>query len=316
MIAEQSPSNINDPDYTDKRGKMHYTQLLDAVVDTDDQVSFYGIIIDAGHPYKGQNRYICTVKVIDQSMHSIVESDTGKIKFGLITFFAKRLEDLPVVRKIGDIIRVHRSLVKEYKGLKQFSVNIQYNSSWCLFYSSDIILRDIKNKGVSADQDAELEHLSSSESEDQEMETEMPDGTTKADRASEKSERRKYTPYKFSGKSYSFDLQQERLIVDTLRGFMDSYFMKNSWIFKKGSKQLGKLKEMSDNREVDLLVKILKIFEKDENELELRIKDTSNEMWFITIPKIKFGNLREGEIVRIRSVEVNMTSNRNVISCK
>jgi len=63
-------------------------------------------------------------------------------------------------------------------------------------------------------------------------------------------------------------------------------------------------------------VKILKIFEKDEYDLELRIKDTTNEMWFITIPKLKFGNLREGEIVRIRSVEVNMTSNRNVISCK
>lgn len=73
---------------------------------------------------------------------------------------------------------------------------------------------------------------------------------------------------------------------------------------------------MSDNREVDLLVKILKIFEKDEYDLELRIKDTSNQMWFITIPKLKFGNLREGEIVRIRSVEVNLTSKRNVINCK
>ena len=39
-------------------------------------------------------------------------------------------------------------------------------------------------------------------------------------------------------------------------------------------------------------------------------------MWFIVIPKLKFGTLREGEIVRIRSVEVNLTSKRNVISCK
>jgi hypothetical protein len=56
---------------------MHYTQLGDAVPNTDDQVSFYGVIIDAGHPYKGQNRYICTVKVIDQSLHSTVESAAG-----------------------------------------------------------------------------------------------------------------------------------------------------------------------------------------------------------------------------------------------
>ena len=82
------------------------------------------------------------------------------------------------------------------------------------------------------------------------------------------------------------------------------------------SKPLGKLKELGDAREVDLLVKILKIFEEDEYDLELRIKDTSNEMWFIVIPKLKFGALREGEIVRIRSVEVNLTSKRNVISIK
>ena len=35
---------------------------------------------------------------------------------------------------------------------------------------------------------------------------------------------------------------------------------------------------MNDNYEFDLLVKVLKIFEKDEYNLELRIKDTSNEI--------------------------------------
>jgi hypothetical protein len=37
------------------------------------------------------------------------------------------------------------------------------------------------------------------------METEMADGTTRNDRQVEKQEKRRYTPYKFSGKSYSFD---------------------------------------------------------------------------------------------------------------
>ena len=81
------------------------------------------------------------------------------------------------------------------------------------------------------------------------------------------------------------------------------------------STELGDLKQHTD-RETDLLVKILAIYEKDEYNLELRIKDPSNEMWFIVIPKLKFGTLREGEIVRIRSVEVNITSKRNVISQK
>ena len=45
----------------------------------------------------------------------------------------------------------------------------------------------------------------------------MPDGTTRSDKMVEKSEKRKYTPYKFSGKSYSFDYAQEKVIVENLR---------------------------------------------------------------------------------------------------
>jgi hypothetical protein len=71
-----------------------------------------------------------------------------------------------------------------------------------------------------------------------------------------------------------------------------------------------------DNREIDLLVKILLVSEKDEQSIELRVKDVSNEMWFLTLPKIKFSWLLEnndGEIVRIRSVMRDMTSRRNTI---
>lgn len=57
------------------------------------------------------------------------------------------MEDLPVVRKIGDIIRVQRALVKEDKGRKQFHANITYDSSWCLFHSSDILLKDKRGQG-------------------------------------------------------------------------------------------------------------------------------------------------------------------------
>jgi hypothetical protein len=46
------------------------------------------------------------------------------------------------------------------------------------------------------------------------------------------------------------------------------------------------VRSFEENREFDLLVKVLKIFEKDEFNLELRIKDTSNELWFITKFKI------------------------------
>lgn len=63
----------------------------------------------------------------------------------------------------------------------------------------------------------------------------------------------------------------------------------------------------------------MKVMEKDEQTLELRIKDISQEMWFLTLPRIKFHNLiniREGEILRIRSVTRDPTSKRNMIIAK
>ena len=101
--------------------------------------------------------------------------------------------------------------------------------------------------------------------------------------------------------------------MDELRRWELHYFRKNSFIFKKLSNQLNKLRDLPENAEFDLVVKILKISQKDEYNLELRIKDFSNEMWFITIPKLKFGRLKENMIVRIRSVNLDITSKRNVI---
>jgi len=91
-----------------------------------------------------------------------------------------------------------------------------------------------------------------------------------------------------------------------MREFTDKYFQRSPWwIYQKMSKLLGDLKEESNessNPEFDILVKILKVHEKDDFNLEMRIKDITNELWFIIVPKLKFGKLKENDIVRIRSV--------------
>ena len=60
------------------------------------------------------------------------------------------------------------------------------------------------------------------------------------------------------------------------------------------------------------------VFEKDENTLELRIKDMSQKMWYMSVPRLKFhpSVIRQGEIVRVRSVELNLTTKRDVIQVK
>lgn len=99
---------------------MAYTPLAEARIGDDDQISLYAVIIDAGSPYKNNahNKFICTMKVVDQTLHSSTQGANKKVQHALCTFFSKRYEDLPVARKIGDIIRIHRALVKEYNNIK------------------------------------------------------------------------------------------------------------------------------------------------------------------------------------------------------
>jgi hypothetical protein len=86
-----------------------------------------------------------------------------------------------VVSRVGDIIRIHRSTLKNYRGIKQFNANIFYNSSWCLFNTSDD-LDDHKKENYIHD---------NSDDQDDEYDAEMK-------------KKQKYVPYKFSGKSFTF----------------------------------------------------------------------------------------------------------------
>ena len=70
------------------------------------------------------------MKIADPSLPI---SKDGIIQYSSLVFFAKKFEDLPISQRIGDIIRVHRANVGEYKDTKQFTANIFFNSSWALF---------------------------------------------------------------------------------------------------------------------------------------------------------------------------------------
>lgn len=50
------------------------------------------------------------------------------------------------------------------------------------------------------------------------------------DKKMDKAERRKYTPYRFSGKSFSFDSNYEKAIIDNMRNWTQRYFNQNSVI--------------------------------------------------------------------------------------
>jgi len=87
-------------------------------------VNLYAVVVDASYPYQaGTGKYITTLKVIDQNCCTKGDEVSNKFRHALVIVYAKRLEDCPIVRKVGDILRVHRANTREHKGTRQFHVN-------------------------------------------------------------------------------------------------------------------------------------------------------------------------------------------------
>ena len=111
-----------------------YTDLKSANAGND-KVHFYAVILDAQFPHKSfrSEKYVVSFKIADASMN-IDKKEDGHVEFCTLVMFANKFEDLPISQRVGDIIRVHRSSVGLYKGQKQFTANIFFNSSWAIFH--------------------------------------------------------------------------------------------------------------------------------------------------------------------------------------
>ena len=110
--------------------KYEYTELQKVSLTGSDTHNVYGIIIDAAFPHKvSEDKYVCSLKIIDPSLHptkSINIKITGKPndgEYATVVIYGKRFEDLPIVNKIGEIIRLHRATLRLFKNKRQFNVS-------------------------------------------------------------------------------------------------------------------------------------------------------------------------------------------------
>lgn len=109
--------------------KYNYDELAKIDADSIESCNFYGVIVDATFPYKvSKDRYICSLKVIDP---------TNKKDPLPVVIYAKSFKDLPIVHRVGDIIRIHRANVRTYNNAKQFNVNVYFKGSWDLYSCED-----------------------------------------------------------------------------------------------------------------------------------------------------------------------------------
>lgn len=94
--------------------KYQYVSLSDASLMFDDGQHFYAVVIDATFPYKTKHdRFICTLKIVDPSLYIKSQKGAGDgSDFATLVLFARRFEDLPIIQRVGDIIRVHRAQLR------------------------------------------------------------------------------------------------------------------------------------------------------------------------------------------------------------
>lgn len=66
---------------------------------------------------------------------------------------ANSLDHLPVFKKVGEIIRIHRCNIGSYKNNKTFLVNLGYGSSWVLFEGHPSSTKHLTNNNDDDDLD-------------------------------------------------------------------------------------------------------------------------------------------------------------------
>ncbi len=74
------------------------------------------------------NKYQCTIKLIDETVH-----ESKKNSFVPVTIFAKTVEEIPRVPKVGSVIRLHRAQTKKFKGKTQLNCDVNIKGAWVIF---------------------------------------------------------------------------------------------------------------------------------------------------------------------------------------
>lgn len=249
---------------TTKKDEYKYSTLASLNDKTTDDVHFYATIVDSSFPYKTEKRSVVTCKVVD---HSLVKKGTVSEKdWVTVVFYAKNFEDLPIIQRVGDILRVHRAEFQHFHDRKQLNVNLFFKGSWCLF--------------VGNEKDEPLEPKVVNEEKDPKFFT--------------------HTPYNFSGKSFTWGAEDENLLKN-LRKWTAETFSKN-FVVDNTVNSTDIEKSVKAKKDFDLVGRVTALKSADTYSNTVTILDASGQSWSANLFKKKFPHLAVGSCVRVRSV--------------
>ena len=73
---------------------------------------------------------------------------------------------------------------------------------------------------------------------------------------------------------------------------------------------------LSTENDKNLLCKVMKVYEDDEDNYAIRVKDKDGKSWKAQIDTIKYPELHKNEIIRIKSAKGTMQEGENVLELK
>lgn len=116
--------------------KYNYSSIKE--VSAKREVNFYGVIVDATFPCKEEleNIFTCTLKVIDHSVNHVSDPLDIQNNQIYVTFKSDLIENLPFIKTVGDILRIHRGTYV-HKLKRNVYVNLEtkgpMKTHWCIF---------------------------------------------------------------------------------------------------------------------------------------------------------------------------------------
>lgn len=93
-------------------------------------------MVDSTTPHYVEGKgYKTHVRIIDPSLEGSGKGagNDNVCQSINVTILAYNLEQLPVFKKLGEILRIHRCTIGNYKGNRSFLANVNYGSSWVIF---------------------------------------------------------------------------------------------------------------------------------------------------------------------------------------
>jgi hypothetical protein len=249
---------------TAKKEEYKYSTLASLSDKTTDDVHFYGTIVDSSFTYKTEKRSIVTCKVVDSSL--VKKGTVSPKDWVTVVFYAKANEDLPIIQRIGDILRVHRAEFQHFNDQKQLNVNLFFKGSWCLFTGNE---KDepLEPKVVNEDKDPKFFS---------------------------------FTPYNFSGKSFTWG-DEDSNHLKNLRKWTQETFSKN-FVVESTVDSAAVEKAIKAKTDFDLVGRVTALKSADAFSNQVSIVDAAGTTWTAQTFKKKYPHLAVGSCVRVRSV--------------